>query len=715
MLKTTHSRARGISGNDTSPMVIDLLSWYYLVREKIWIIALGVALAAGGTFAYLSVTPKTYTATCVVQLDQESQKTVTKATASKVEESNSEDYRTVEALKTVEGALNSRSLMLRVVRKNRLEETPEFQVAPGAKKFTDTDYADIMERKVEIKLRRGTRLIDIAVDDTDPKQAAKLAESIVTEYVRLNAEQKSEATRISNEALFTQADEIRKRLEKGELALQEYREKYATMSLEEKQNLTIEKLKELNKQLQEARSQRIKLEAELPLLKKAATLPPDELLALDSVSKSRAIEEVTKMIAMKESEFGEIKERYLELHPKYQQVVGQLADLRSSIEGTARKVAAAQVNAIDQARSAEEQLIAALKEQESMGVELSRNTLPYNTLLRDTQADRLLYDAVAQRVKEIQLTQEGEKTNVRVIEAPDVPVDPSKPRKYRILAVALMIGGGLPMLGIFLSQAFNTTLRSVDEGEKTLDLPSLSAVPQAKGRAAKSTLVLVDEPAGREAEAFRCLRTSLSLLGNGAQSGQSVLITSAVPAEGKSYCAANYAVSLAQQGLRTLILDADLRRPGLRQYFSIDKNAPGVSEVLTFKATFDQACHESGIDKLTIMPAGTKGVNPAELLGSDRFQELLKDASGKFDRVVIDTAPVNAVSDTLLIVDKVDSVVLVVRARKTPSRILLRAMHLLELANARPVGFVLNRLPSRLANYYYYDEGSYSSAGVYGT
>jgi len=701
-------------------MVVDLLAWYYLLRERVFWIVAGVIFTTALAVVYLKVKRPIYTAQCVVQVEPES-----RVLSIKMEEANVEEFKTLEALKTVEGALSSRSLMVRVVKSNKLDrEDPDFQAPPGSPALTDSDLADLMSAKVDVKLRRGTRLIDITVDDTDPKRAARLAASVVDGYTRQNYEQKAEATRMANETLFKQRDELKQRLEKSEQDLQTYREKYGVLTLEMSldgkqttslQNFTAEKLKEINRQVQEARSERIKLEGVLPIVKRAPTMTLDELLSIEAVGKATEVVELQKLLAAKESEFGDVRKRYLELHPKYQQVQSQLKDLRESLDKSARKAAMTVVNSHESALDAENKLQTALAEQERVGVELSRVAIPFNVLLRDTQADRELYDQVSTRVREIELSNEIEKSNIRVIQVPDIPVDPSKPKKSLVLALAMLFGFCVPTVGIVLTQAFNTTLRSVDEAESAMNLPSLAAVPQARGKAARSPLVMIDNPAGREAEAFRCLRTSLALLTPDGGAGKTVLITSAVPSEGKSYCASNYAVALAQQGLSTLLIDADLRRPGLGQYLPINPDSAGLSEVLAGRTTLANATHGTSVEKLKLMPAGTKGTNPAELLGSPAFGKLLTEAEGLYDRIVIDTAPVNAVSDTLLLVDKVDAVVVVVRARKTPARVLRRAQHMLELANAPLAGFVLNRLPSRLANYYYYDEGSYSSAGVYGT
>ena len=691
---------------DAGP-TIDILSYYYLLREKWWVFALCLALTCAGAVVYILRTQPVFASTAVVQVEQKA------TTAVAFKDVLPEEYKNIEDIKTVEGALSSDSLMHRVLKKNKLVETPEFQVPAGDPLLMESQLIDIMQAKADIKLRRGTRLIDITIEDPSPERAARLAKSVVEEYIRSDVEQKSKVAGFSSEVLLKQAEELKQKLHRSEHALQDYREQQGTVSLEEKQNILADKLKELNKQIQEAKGNRIKLESDMPILRRAATMAIDELFSVESIGKAPELLEQQRLLNMKDGEFAQIKKRYLELHPKYMQSENEVKELRKSMEETGRKVAARLINTFEASRETEIKLQEALQEQEKMGLELSRVAIPYGALQREAAADRALFESVLARVKETKVTEEIEKSNIRIVSEPVPSKWPSKPRKARTIAAAIAAGIVLGFVVLVLIQAFDTTLRSVDQAEKVLELPALAAVPEAKGKVRRSTLVLVDHPAGREAESFRCLRTSLSLMPGGAP--RSVLFTSAVPAEGKSYCSANYALALAQQGLNTLLVDADLRRPGLGNVFPKLKEATGLSELLSGKGKLDEACHETGVEKLSLMPAGAKIGTPAELLGSAAFREFLEAALAKYDRVVLDTAPINAVSDTLLLAKTIDAVAFVVRSRKTPARAINRALHLLEKAEALPAGFILNRLPSRLANYYYYDEGSYSSAGVYGT
>jgi capsular exopolysaccharide synthesis family protein len=245
-------------------------------------------------------------------------------------------------------------------------------------------------------------------------------------------------------------------------------------------------------------------------------------------------------------------------------------------------------------------------------------------------------------------------------------------------------------------------------------MPAVSAVPIGQKAASQTTMPLLAEPHGAVAEAFRTLRTSLSLLGPQSER-QIFLFTSAVPGEGKSFCSSNYAVSLAQKGSRTLLIDSDLRLPTIGKIFFDGEAHAGVSDCIAGQCTLSEAIQTTSIENLFVMTAGNRAPNPAELLSGSGFPKMLRELTAQFDYIVIDSAPVNAVSDTLLLVKYVQTTCIVVHAGKTPVKAVLRAKAKLAEAGATPAGFILNRLPksSGTGYYYYYSAGQYGK-GVYG-
>jgi polysaccharide biosynthesis transport protein len=249
--------------------------------------------------------------------------------------------------------------------------------------------------------------------------------------------------------------------------------------------------------------------------------------------------------------------------------------------------------------------------------------------------------------------------------------------------------------------------------EETLGLPVLTLIPRSKRRHLDHKPVVCANPASHEAEAFRSLRTALSFLGQ-RKDFKTVLFTSANPGEGKTYCSLNCAAALAQLGLRTLVIDADLRRPSLTKALLAHGKSAGLSDCLAGNATIMGCCRPTDTENLFILGAGERASNPAELLGAGDIAGLLREAMLHFDRVVLDSAPINAVSDTQHIAKEIESVCLVVRASKTPRRAVIRACGLLTQATHSPDAVVLNRVVRRHGDYYHaHYARMYTTAAAY--
>ena len=306
---------------------------------------------------------------------------------------------------------------------------------------------------------------------------------------------------------------------------------------------------------------------------------------------------------------------------------------------------------------------------------------------------------------------------MRIAEPARVTTEPVRPKKLLIMLAAVAVGFGAGVGRCLLRDAADTSLKTVDEAERALDLPVICAVPRLaknEGKGEPAGVVVVSEPASLTAEAFRSLRTVLGL--HDTTGRQLVLFTSAAPAEGKTFCSLNCAVALAQQGYRTLLVDADVRRPSVARTFGRDANAPGFTNFLAAEIPLPAAIQSTGVENLSLLTAGTKGNNPAELLTNAKLAGLFHDpALAAFDRVIFDTAPVNAVSDALPLLKHADMVCLVVHAGKTPAKAASRAHAALVAAGAGEIGVVLNHLPRHGgADCFYHYTAAYGSPGVYG-
>lgn len=671
-------------------------------------IILCVVVAGMFAGAYINQTPKIYSTRSLIQVEQAQRKVVN------IEDIRREDLGSLELLKTIEQTMCNAVLLQRLVQE--LKITPErVGLKPRPERpYSTNEIIDRLQKQISVKLMRGTRLIAVAAENHEPELAQQISRSLVTEYIRSNLEQRVGISREANKFLMDEAKRLKEKLEKSEQALQAYKEQNKAVSLEESQNIVVEELKELNKKVTAAKGERLKLEADYAQVQKLGGRKPGELMSIASVAIAPVVLEHKKKLTEQEGLIANLNERYLPEHPKFIQAQSQLQELRAGLDRTIVKAAEAVGTAYEASKETEAKFETALKEQEQKALQLNKIAIPFNVLNREVESDRVLYNSVITRLKETDVTKGLDQDTIRIVEPAPLPEKPSKPRVALILAGAIL-GGLFAGIGICLTlNALDSSLKTVDRAEDYLKMHAMAAVPIGKKATSLSTLPLLGEPHGAVAEAFRSLRASLFLLGKPSER-KIFLFTSAVPGEGKSFCSSTYALSLAQRGLRTLLIDADLRLPTIGKVFFGGARSAGLSDCIAGQSTPEEAIQSTEVEKLFVMTAGNRAPNPAELLSGSGFGDLMNELVMKFDHIVVDSPPVNAVSDTLLLVKYVNTVCLVVNAAKTPAKAVLRAKAKLAEAGSMPVGFVFNRLPKGGGSSYYY---SYSSGkygeGVYG-
>ena len=673
-----------------------------IVFRRFWLIVFCMLLTVGGGVFYVLHAKRLYTASTTVQVEQIARRPVNFRST---EPDDNEDNRPAEVLKTFEQTLGSGTLLVRVARANHLLDRPEFRPkVPGGPPLTDGEIAERMWSKVSVKLRAGTRLIDISVDDVDPVMTCQLANSMVQEYNQQTLEQIADVTRGTNSFLRGEEQRLRTELEASETALAKYRAQNQAVSLDKEQNIVVEKLKEINQQVTDAKGKRLALEGDVNKIQALGTADPERLLTLASIASVPEVAGLRRQINEKEGDFAAIKQRYMYKHIKYIEAESALQKLHAALDAEVLKAADQVTRTYQGLQDTEDKLGTALHEQEQRALQLDTTAIPYAALQRQVDSSRALYESVLARQKETALEQFSP-YNLRVVEKPVVPVRPSKPSRLKIVAAAAAAGLLLGLGIIFVLELFNHTFQTVDQAEQVLHLPLLATVPETKaarqGMARGLPGPAVDP---RQREAFRTLHTTLITMPRGKEA-RSFLFTSAVPNEGKSFCSLNFAIGLAEHGCHTLLINADLRRPYRFDAILRSKGEIGLSDYLKGTVPLAQAVHETNVPGLFFCPAGGQKDNPTNLLSGARFAELLAGAQKVFDRIVIDTPPINAVSDCLLLAPQVDSVCLVVRALSTPIKAVWRAGRLLTMAHVTPVGFVLNRMPVGMAakyTHYYY-------------
>src|SRR5437867_4134112 len=657
-------------------------------------------------------------------------------------------------------------------------QTGKTQIASGATTFTQLEegLGRAMAGMVKPAIRRGTRLIDLYVTHRDPAMAQRLAEAIGREYIRNSIERRASLSEEALRYLLEEEERLKGNLQKSEAAVAEYKATNpdalqlgggtaATGSQQgagagaggSRGGLVEDNLQDINSKMTGAKADQIRLEGELRQVDQIGN-NIDALLAIPSISSAPMVMDARRSVIQVEAGITTYALRYKDKHPKMMAAKAALAEAKQKLREAVLAQPPLLRSAIEQIKATEASLQGALQDQQGVAVNLNRTAIGYQQLARQAETDRALYESVLRQIKETNLTKDVKANAVSVIEHSQFSNFPVSPRPTKTIMLGLLGGLAVGLALVFGADALDRSIKTVDQAESTLGLPGFAAVPDTTDEGPVSRLkrrrkafgrsnyrVVVETPESPAAEAFRNLRAALSLLGPEAERKVS-LFTSAVPNEGKSFTSANYSLALAQQGYRVLLIDGDLRRPTMHKIFrfpnarnnSDEDSAPGVTDCLVGEADVASAARQipageiqlvdESIEltenilaatggQLFVLAGGRRAPNPAETLAGPFFGPLIANAATLFVRIVIDSAPILAVSDTLLMTPHAQTVCIVIRAGKTPRPAVRRAITLLAKSGIRPAGLVLNRLRrSRGVGYYYYyashgygkEEGAYS-------
>lgn len=645
------------------------------VLRRAWIVVLLVALGIAGAVFYIKQASKVYRAMGSVYVGTQAPQVLN------IQAVAAEESRDLEQMRSVEQGLRASTLLLRLIEQNGMADDPGF-APPGT---GPEGLVKILSSRVIVELRRGTRIIDIAVDDTKPERAQRLVEALVAEYEKWTAERQMAITQQASEGLAREEAKLRDRMSASALKLQKFRESHRVPGLEVPEGGAVpnDTLSALNAQLTQAKSERLRLEAEYEAFKKFDPANPDALAGIGGSEQTTEVVSQVRAIQQKEAEFAAIKERYLELHPTYKAAASELALLKESLVTATNTAGEAIEKKYRVAQENQTKLESAVNTAKGDAVEVEGLREQFRTLNREADADRVLHDAVAARLRETTLTASIPASVLRWEDAPMVPEKPHRPRK--LVALALGTGGGF-FLGLCLMVGLELgdgKIRDAASAARATGVPLLARIPTVDH----------SHPATAAPEAFRQLRAVLSPEVGGKEA-RTVLFASARTGEGRSFCALNYATSLAIQGYRTLLLDADLRSTGLSAAHLEDGVRSGLGDFLAGDVSPAETCFPTELPNLYLLASGPARDDSGELLAGTRFASLLEDAYRWFDRVVIDTPALLQSSDALAIARYADRCCLVVSDKGNDKRGLQRACEMARGAGANLVGFVWNEAPA---------------------
>lgn len=559
-----------------------------------------------------------------------------------------------------------------------------------------------------INIVPNTELVDVYFTNSDPVIAMKAANAIVDSYTQRDLQSRFQGTTRISSWLAQQLSGLKKQVDANQKSLAQYVQKHDIMATgSQGSSLVTDSLSTVNSQLAQAQADRIVKEARY---KMALTRNPELLV---SVAPGTILGSLRGQQADLMVQAAQLRSKFGPEYPKVREINKQLASVQADIDTEINNLTKRFAEEYNTAVKTESLLQARLDVLKQEAYRENASAAQFDILKHSSESAAELYDALQLRLQEAGVTAGLNSNNVDVIDHATVPPHPVLPRKRSDLMFGLLGGLAGGFLLAFGLETFDDTLQSSEETEAIAHLPTLAVIPHfslsknAPQRAGRPKLLpdLVSylDPHSLGAEAFRTLRSSI-LLSAIDQEPKILLVSSSFAEEGKSTVAANLAISFAQREERVLLVDTDLRRGTTHLKFGLS-NRSGLSSVLareSGKEAYENPLAD--LPGLTVLSRGPIPPNPGEILASHAMEAILAQWRADYDRIILDSSPVLAVSDSLSLASQIDGVLILVRSGVTRKRALLRTCELLRRASARAIGTIVNDADLRLENYYTYSK-----------
>ncbi len=584
--------------------------------------------------------------------------------------------------------------------------TPADQLAADLVESADAKLVDDFLERLTIDPVRNSRVVNVRFKAKDPVLAAKIANEITQVYIELGLETKLAAVQDAVSWLSKRIQDERAKVEEAQLRFQRYKEENSIITdfTSDTEQVTQQKLAELNTRVIEAEAARVEAETRY---QQTTGIAGDRLDSVAEILGSPVIQAIKATETGLLNTLAELSKKYGANHPQIQAVQSELNQVRARKGAEAGKIVQSLKNNYELAQAKERSLKDALGKQEQGALTLSKKSIQYGVLQREAESAKEVYDLLVKRFKETTLTEDMKSVNVRVVDKAEAPTDPVKPKKALNLLLALVLGLTAGTGMAFFAEYLDNTVKTPDDVKRYLKVPYLGMIPAVERLETDSPaeVIVRSQPTSQASESFRGLRTSL-LFSKADQQPRVFLMTSAKPREGKTMIAMNIATAMAQAGNKTLIIDADMRRPRVHKLAEAERDK-GLSNILSGAESTLDMIQETSIPNLSVITAGLIPPNPAELLGSQRMPEVIDALRERFERIIIDTPPVTAVTDAAILAQHADGVVLVTRAFDTPKEIARTAIDALQKINARIFGVALNSVDMTKEGAYYYQYSYY--------
>ncbi len=682
--------------------------------------------------AFIAVkAPRIYVATALLQLDPKPTVAIRE-----IQDPYQPGYGTEKYYNTQLHVLGSRKLSEKLARRLELQLLDEFSgVKPGLisrirnlsrwlpflppaqeKKLSEELVWEIVVARTQaatnVAIVRETNLFKVRFSSLDPDLAARAANSLADIYIEELLQAKLDVTKKATFWLNKNLNEISNALNDAEDALQQYRSSADIVETGGVRNIVQEDLLDASKRLREVQKTRLSLQNLYAEINRAGNSPE----ALGEVS-ALLVDPVVKSAAdnyfQAQDEVRKLEKRYGSRHPQMATAEARLERAKKTYFDQLRFKAQGAKSEYEIALKDEQELKRQVEQAKKKVQQIESKQYELGVLQREVETNKQLYDLFLSRFKETSSTTSYDQVNARIADPAVTPRAPSRPRKNLLIASGFMFGALLALLVVVLREALRSSIETVHDIEKITSIAVISVLPRMPRSGQKSAAAhwLAGEPKSPFADAIRSVRAAL-VLSDIDRKIKTIAVTSPLPSEGKSTICSTLATTLAHNE-KVLVIDADLRRPSLNKMFGLPKNAVGLTQFLGGHSSLEEVIQKDEKTGVYTLPAGSTPANPAQLLTSNAFRDLLNKLAGEFDRIFIDTPPCGATSDALQIGPLMDGYLLVARSEKTPTRALAGALKQLSIINANLLGIVLNDSSVSLSHgsygYGYYGNVGYSS------
>jgi succinoglycan biosynthesis transport protein ExoP len=672
--------------------------YIFLIRERIWYLIIVFFIIFLGSILYTFNKTKLYTAYATIELLRDDPTVMN--SASNLEQN---EIRSSEDLNTHISRLESVSIIQGVEKRFQEDELAQF-MAPykGTFSFSGPLTAfEILSINRKIIPRRMSLMVNIAYTHPNPIMAAKIANLFGDEYINTMLSQNIDASMKAVEDLRKRAEQKKNRVEELELKLAEYRELKKAVSLDKQENIAAEQLASLNEIKTMAKMNLDQAEIRWNLTQDYQK-QGKELWELPFISEQIRVATLIEQISAIRIAISTKSKRYREKHPEMRSLLQQLQESQSELEYAVQ-------NAVDnisgyfaESRDNFKQASKRLLEKEREMIELSKTRVEFNSLIRDLEVEQMTYQKLTALMAEEKIQVNIKNANARIIDKAFPPREdrPSSPNVFLNLAGGFF-GGMIFGLGLVFAVALlDDKVKSVYDIEASLGLPILGIIPKVKKLDSVSKSHIVTSTTNRHVtENFRSMLSYLKI-NDQTKNSNVFLLTSTVPSEGKSFISSNLALSFASNGEKVLLLDGDLRLPNVAKSLQLE-NESGVLDYIQGEGTFDSYIVKEVYSNLDVLPSGGKAKNPTAILNDNKFESMLLQLRDRYDKIIIDSPPLAAVSDSLNIVPLVDAIIYVIKYDSVKKSLANLSIRRLWESKTPLLGAVLNNVSLGLSHYYY--------------